>query len=80
VLDGRHTWLEEGIADPSGDGPMLAERAAEVSRTVLSKEKGNDREYHELYVRSETGLGAEGAEPVRGQPRKAAEPTPEPVA
>ena len=35
--------------------------------TVLSKEKGNDREYHELYVRSETGLGSEGAEPVRGQ-------------
>ncbi len=33
VLDGRHTWLEEGIADPSGDGPMLAERPPEVSRT-----------------------------------------------
>jgi alkylation response protein AidB-like acyl-CoA dehydrogenase len=24
VLEGRHTWLEEGIADPSGDGPMIA--------------------------------------------------------
>ena len=48
---------------------------------MLSKEKGNDREYHELYVRSETGLGAEGAErAVRGQPRKPAEPEPEPVA
>jgi cation/acetate symporter len=49
--------------------------------TVLSKEKGNDREYHELYVRSETGLGAEGsesAEPVRGEPRRT-EPEPEPV-
>jgi cation/acetate symporter len=48
--------------------------------TVLSSEKGNDREYDELYVRSETGLGAEGSEeaPVRGEPR--AEPTPEPVA
>jgi cation/acetate symporter len=49
--------------------------------TVLSKEKGNDREYHELYVRAETGLGAEGSEevPVRGKPRKpqpAAEPVP----
>jgi hypothetical protein len=33
VLEGRHTWLEEGIADPAGDGPMLAERPAEVSRT-----------------------------------------------
>jgi alkylation response protein AidB-like acyl-CoA dehydrogenase len=23
VLAGRYTWLEEGIADPSGDGPMI---------------------------------------------------------
>ena len=29
--------------------------------TVLSKERGNERSYHELYVRSETGLGAEKA-------------------
>ena len=41
--------------------------------TVLSSERGNDREYHELYVRSETGLGAEGAEPGAGA-RAAAEP------
>ena len=33
VLEGRHTWLEEGIADPSGDGPMLAERPLDVSRS-----------------------------------------------
>jgi hypothetical protein len=33
VLEGRHTWLEEGIADPSGDGPMLASEPAEVSHT-----------------------------------------------
>jgi cation/acetate symporter len=29
--------------------------------TVLSKERGADRSFHELYVRSETGLGAEKA-------------------
>jgi alkylation response protein AidB-like acyl-CoA dehydrogenase len=23
VLEGRHRWIEEGIADPGGDGPML---------------------------------------------------------
>jgi hypothetical protein len=33
VLEGRHTWLEDGIADPSGDGPMVAGQPAEVSRT-----------------------------------------------
>jgi cation/acetate symporter len=27
--------------------------------TVLSKERGAERTYHELHVRSETGLGAE---------------------
>ena len=31
VLEGRHTWLEQGIADPSGDGPMIAEQPPEVS-------------------------------------------------
>jgi alkylation response protein AidB-like acyl-CoA dehydrogenase len=25
VLDGKHTWIEEGIADPSGEGPMIAQ-------------------------------------------------------
>ena len=24
VLEGRYTWLEEGVADPSGDGPMIS--------------------------------------------------------
>ena len=24
VLEGRYTWLDEGIADPSGDGPMIS--------------------------------------------------------
>jgi alkylation response protein AidB-like acyl-CoA dehydrogenase len=30
VLDGRHTWLEDGIADPSGDGPMIAPQPEEA--------------------------------------------------
>ncbi len=29
--------------------------------TILSKERGAERSFHELYVRSETGLGAEKA-------------------
>jgi hypothetical protein len=32
VLEGRHTWLEEGIADPSGDGPMIAEQPRRCPR------------------------------------------------
>ena len=27
VLDGRHTWLEEGVIDPSGEGPMVPDGA-----------------------------------------------------
>ena len=30
-----------------------------VVGTLLSKERGTERSFHELYVRSETGLGAE---------------------
>ncbi|MEY2536231.1 MAG: cation/acetate symporter [bacterium] len=41
--------------------------------TVLSHERGNERTYHELYVRAETGLGAEAATGVRRpQGRRAA--------
>jgi alkylation response protein AidB-like acyl-CoA dehydrogenase len=30
VLEGRYAWLEEGIADPSGDGPMIAGQPDDV--------------------------------------------------
>jgi len=43
--------------------------------TVLSKERGADRSFQELYVRSETGLGAErGGEPAGKARPTAAEP------
>jgi hypothetical protein len=29
VLEGRYLWLEEGIADPSGEGPMIPAEAKE---------------------------------------------------
>jgi cation/acetate symporter len=40
--------------------------------TMLSTERGAERSYHELVVRSETGIGAEEAHPT--SPRAAAEP------
>jgi hypothetical protein len=31
LLEGRYRWLEEGILDPSGDGPLIAEQPEPVS-------------------------------------------------
>ncbi len=31
VLDGEHLWLEEGVADPAGEGPMIAEQPAKAA-------------------------------------------------
>ena len=33
VLDGRYRWLEEGIADPSGEGPMIPEEVKQRAST-----------------------------------------------
>jgi cation/acetate symporter len=52
--------------------------------TVLGRERGNEREWHELYVRAETGLGAEAATGVHGRTARDREAAPrrerEPVA
>jgi alkylation response protein AidB-like acyl-CoA dehydrogenase len=36
LLDGRYKWLEEGIVDPSGDGPMIPEEVKESAAGVPS--------------------------------------------
>jgi hypothetical protein len=37
VLEGRFKWIEEGVIDPSGEGPMIAEQAEGV-QTKRNKE------------------------------------------
>ena len=37
VLEGRHTWLEEGFLDPSGEGPMIAEQPNSID------DRGSDK-------------------------------------
>jgi alkylation response protein AidB-like acyl-CoA dehydrogenase len=37
VLAGRFTWLEEGIADPSGDGPMIAAQPEGADEPALAR-------------------------------------------
>jgi cation/acetate symporter len=44
--------------------------------TMLSAPEDNERSFDELYVRSETGLGAEGAEPLVATPAPAAAAVP----
>ena len=34
VLDGSYAWLEEGLADPAGDGPMIPEEVKESAAAV----------------------------------------------
>src|SRR5215210_3951583 len=42
VLEGRYAWLEEGIADPSGDGPMIASQPDSVPDTPPVSSNGDE--------------------------------------
>jgi alkylation response protein AidB-like acyl-CoA dehydrogenase len=44
VLDGRYTWLEEGIADPSGDGPVIAAQPEAVESAGADGARASSRE------------------------------------
>jgi alkylation response protein AidB-like acyl-CoA dehydrogenase len=34
VLEGRYSWVEESVLDPSGEGPMIAEQTEDVKEAV----------------------------------------------
>jgi hypothetical protein len=38
VLEGRYSWLEATIADPSGEGPMIAEQPEEVREAAGARQ------------------------------------------
>jgi alkylation response protein AidB-like acyl-CoA dehydrogenase len=40
VLEGRYDWLEEGIVDPSGEGPTVAEQPAAVAEPAGAASNG----------------------------------------
>jgi hypothetical protein len=42
VLEGRYTWLEEGVADPSGDGPMIAGQPEPDGESAPASTGGNE--------------------------------------
>ena len=41
VLEGRYTWLEEGVLDPSGDGPMIAPQPEGVEEKASDADSTN---------------------------------------
>jgi len=42
VLEGRYTWLEEGVADPSGDGPAIAGQPESVPDAPAAGANGDE--------------------------------------
>ena len=42
MLEGRYAWLEEGIVDPSGEGPMIAGQPESVDESASDTEPAGD--------------------------------------
>jgi hypothetical protein len=41
ALEGRYSWFEEGIPDPSGEGPMIAGQPPAASEAAAEPENGD---------------------------------------
>ncbi|MEA2420344.1 MAG: hypothetical protein QOE60_2550, partial [Thermoleophilaceae bacterium] len=42
VLEGRYRWIEEGVADPSGDGPLIKPQPQEVREAAPEQEESRE--------------------------------------
>jgi cation/acetate symporter len=82
ILLSDPVWPGAASASPSPLGSLALDNPAVfciplgflgcVVGTLLGRERDTERTYHELFVRSETGLGAEGVSGTKRRPRPAA--------
>jgi cation/acetate symporter len=82
ILLSDPVWPGAASASPSPLGSLALDNPAIyciplgflgcVVGTLLGRERDTERTYHELFVRSETGLGAEGVSGTKRRPRPAA--------
>jgi hypothetical protein len=42
ILDGRYRWLEEGVIDPSGEGPMIGAQPKSVEQAPPAEPGGEE--------------------------------------
>jgi len=72
----RNAWLATPLGSLALDNPAIycipLGFLGCVVGTLLGRERDTERTYHELFVRSETGLGAEGVSGTKRRPRPAA--------
>ena len=66
LLDGRYTWLEEGVIDPSGTGPWIANWTPGPSRSTACTGRSTERRYS-VEVRSHR-IDASAPTPVGTMP------------
>ena len=57
VLKGRYTWLEEGIADPSGDGPIIRADQPDAKEVADEGEAKSSRKADEEHAGNGNGAG-----------------------
>ena len=65
VLKGRYTWLEEDIADPSGDGPIIRADQPDAAEVASEGEAKSSRKADKARASGGNGNGAAVGTPVQ---------------